>query len=143
MSKAKPCLGYTDCKTVKLDLDNMSYSDVQEIVTSTMNRFNLKGRLILKSSKNCYHAVFDQYVSWAENVAIMSWVALVLLRKNPKVVKWFLMQCIKGSSTLRVTPKKDKPAPRIVAKFGDQSHAIANFLKERERIKKIYNQIIV
>jgi hypothetical protein len=142
MSKAKPCLGYTDCKTVKLDLDDMPYSKVKEIVTLTMNKFNLGGWLILKSSKNCYHAVFNRYVSLAENVSIMAWVALVLLRKNPKVVKWFLMQCIKGSSTLRVTPKKEKPAPRIVNKDGERNHAIANFLKEREKIKRIYRSIL-
>ena len=51
------------------------------------------------------------------------------------------MQLIKGASTLRVTPKKEKPSPRVVYKFGEQSHAIANFLKERERIKRIYRSI--
>ena len=110
MLRVKPCIGYTDCETVKLDLDDMSYSRTKEVVTMTMILFNLGGYLILKSSRNCYHAIFDRNVWWGENVAIMAKVTLMLLVKNPKVLKWFLMQCIKGSSTLRVTPKNEKPA---------------------------------
>jgi hypothetical protein len=139
--KAKPILGYTDCKTVKLDLDDMPYLKVKEIVILIMNLFDLGGYLILKSSDNCYHVVFDRYVSWGQNVAIMARVSLLLIKKNTKVLKWFLMQCIKGSSTLRVTPKKDKPAPRVVFTFSEQNHAVTNFLKERERIKRIHRSI--
>jgi hypothetical protein len=141
MLKVKPILGYSDCKTVKLDLDNMASSTVKEINTRTMNWFNLGGYLTLKSSRKCYHSIFDRYVSWAENVAIMAWIALNLFTKNPKVTKWFLLQCIKGSSTLRITPKKDKPSPRIVDWSGEQNHAIQNFLKERKRIKRIYHSL--
>ena len=141
MLKVKPFIGYSDCETVKLDLDDMSFSRVKEIVIITMNLFNLGGYVILKSSRNCYHAVFDRNVVWGENVAIMAKVSLMLRFKNPKVLKWFLMQCIKGSSTLRVTPKNEKPSPRIVYTFGEQNHAITNFLKERERIKRIHRSI--
>jgi hypothetical protein len=141
MSKAKSCLGYSDCRTVKLDLDDMPYSRAKEIAILITNLFDLGGYLILKSSDNCYHVVFNRYVSWTENVAIMGRVSLLLLKENPKVMKWFLMQCIKGSSTLRVTPKKDKLAPRVVYKNGKQNRAINNFLKDRKRIKKIHKRI--
>jgi len=103
-----------------------------------MKRFRLKGFIILRSSKNCYHVVFDHYVSWVRNLSIVAWVAL--LSQNKGLIKWLLMQCVKRAS-LRVTPKKEKPSPRVVYKFSEQNHAIAEFLKERKRIKRIYRSL--
>lgn len=140
MSKVKPILGYTDCITVKLDLDDMPYSEVKEIALKTTYYCDMQGFLILKSSKKCYHVVFNRYVTWEENVSIMGWVTLQLFRKYPKVAKWFFMQCIKGSSTLRATSKLEKPAPRIVSRFGMQNQGIENFLGARKVAKYAHIQ---
>ena len=47
------------------------------------------------------------------------------------------MQCIKESSTLRVSTKNDKPPPRIVLRVGKQDDSARNFLQLRKTIKRI------
>ncbi|MEM3673799.1 MAG: hypothetical protein QW468_06245 [Candidatus Bathyarchaeia archaeon] len=51
------------------------------------------------------------------------------------------MQCVKGSSTLRVSTKKDKPEPRIVYRYGSQDGQIAEFLAYRSLIKGIIRKL--
>ena len=48
-----------------------------------------------------------------------------------------LWQCIKGSSTLRVAPKGDKPSPRIVFRYWKQDNQIQEFLRYQRFIKRI------
>ena len=134
-SKAEPILGFTDRNTVKLDLDNMSFKSAKDWAILVLEKHKLKGFVILKSSKKCYHVVFDRYVSWDENLSIVGWVAI--LSKNIKVKDYALMQSIKMSSTLRVAPKGNKPSPRIVYRYGRQNHAIKDFLEYRQLIKRI------
>jgi len=104
-----------------------------------MRWFKLKGFIILKSSKNSYHVVFDKKVSWRKNVHIMAWVCL--LSKHKKLTGWFIMQCIKEGSTLRVSAKKEKPEPRIVYRYGSQNGQIAEFLAYRSLIKGIIRKL--
>lgn len=70
-----------------------------------MKWFKLEGYLILKSSQNRYHVVFNRQISMPENMRIMSWIALQ--SHNLGLHKWFLMQCIMKSSTLRVSNKRE------------------------------------
>jgi hypothetical protein len=128
-------LGITDTETVKLDFDNTPFKTVKYWAFRTMKWFKLKGFIILKSSKNSYHVVFDKKVSWKDNVKIMAWVSL--LSQNKALTKWFIMQCIKEGSTLRVSAKKEKPQPRLVYHFGSQNNQIAEFLAYRKIVKSI------
>jgi hypothetical protein len=130
-----PILGYTDKSTVKLDFDDASFKSVKYWALRTMNWFRLRGFIILKSSKNHYHVVFDRSVTWKRNMHIMAWVCVE--SKNTGLIKWFLMQCIKESSTLRVSKKKEKLSPRIVFRYSKQDNEIKRFLKYRKFIKKI------
>ena len=100
-----------------------------------MRYFKLEGLLILESSKNCYHVIFDKKVSWSENLSIVGRV--VLMTQYKLLQKWHLMQCIKQSMTIRVSPKGDKPSPRIVCREGNQDEQIMNFLFYRVMIKRI------
>jgi hypothetical protein len=50
---------------------------------------------------------------------------------NVPIMRWFVMQCIKGEPTLRVGVKGDKPRPRLVHRFGRQEHGVREFLKFR------------
>ncbi len=134
-SKASPILGFSDAETVKLDFDEASFSSVKYWALRAMKWFKLRGFLVLKSSKKCYHVVFDREVSWAENIRVVAWVAL--LSHSRGLQKYCLMQCIKGCSTLRMSQKQDKPAPRIVYRFGKQSRNIKNFMKNRHLVSKI------
>jgi hypothetical protein len=132
-------LGITDQETVKLDFDNTPFRTVKYWAMRTMKWFKLKGFIILKSSENSYHVVFDRKVSWKENVKIMAWVSL--LSQNKNLQKWFIMQCIKEGSTLRVSAKKEKPEPRIVFRFGSQTNQIAEFLAYRKVVKSIVRKL--
>ena len=115
-SQGKPIFGFTDTETVKLDFDNTPLKQVKYWASKTMKRFKLEGYLVLKSSEDNYHVVFNRRVLWKENMKIVAWVSL--LSHNGMLEKWFLMQCIKEGSTLRISPKKDKPSPRIVYREG-------------------------
>jgi abortive infection bacteriophage resistance protein len=129
-------LGITDQETVKLDFDKTPFRTVKYWAMRTMKWFKLKGFIILKSSKNSYHVVFDKKVSaWKDNVKIMAWVCL--LSKHKKLTGWFILQCIKEGSTLRVSEKKEKPQPRIVYRYGSQQNQIAEFLAYRKIVKSI------
>ena len=137
-SNPKPILGYTDNETVMLDFDNTPFQTVKYWALRTMKWFKLGGFLILKSSENCYHIVFNRKVSWSENMSIVAWVSLLSHHENLK--QWFLMQCIKQASTLRVSSKGMKPSPCIVYRFGDQREQIQGFLTYRRLIKTMYVQ---
>ena len=131
----KPIIGYSDTETVKLDFDNASFRTVRYWAKRAMKWFKLGGFLILKSSANHYHVVFNRCVSWSENIHVLAWVSL--LSHNKKAQRYALMQCIKESSTLRISPKKQKPSPRIVYRYGKQDEQISSFLHYRKLIKRI------
>jgi len=132
-------LGVTDTETVKLDFDQTPFRTVKYYAMETMKWHKLKGFIILKSSKNSYHVVFDKKVSWKDNVRIMAWVCLI--SKHQALTKWFLLQCVKKESTLRVSPKYNKPEPRIVYRYGSQDGMIAEFLAYRKVVKSIIRKL--
>jgi len=128
-------LGITDDETVMLDFDNTSFKWVKYWAMRACGWFKLEGFIILKSSEKNYHVVFNRKVSWSENMRIVAWISL--LSRNKGLTKWFLMQCIKGASTLRVSPKKDKPVPRVVFRYGSQGNGVAEFLAYRKIVRNI------
>jgi hypothetical protein len=128
-------LGITDTETVKLDFDKTPFKTVLYWAFRTMKWFRLKGFIVLKSSENCYHVVFDCKVSWSRNVKVMAWVCL--MSQHKLLTKWFIMQCIKQASTLRVSAKGQKPEPRVVFRYGSQENQIAEFLAYRKLVKDI------
>jgi len=128
-------IGITNTETVKLDFDDASFKTVRYWAKRAMRWFKLGGFLILKSSANHYHVVFNRCVSWSENMHVLAWVSL--LSHNKKAQRYTLMQCIKEASTLRVSPKKQKPSPRIVYRYGKQDEQISSFLHYRKLIKRI------
>jgi len=132
-------MGVTDTETVKLDFDNTPLKTVKYWAFRTMKWFKLEGFVILKSSEGNYHVVFNRPVSWCENMRIVAWVSL--LSGNPMLEKWFMLQCIKEGSTLRVSPKRDKPSPRIVYRFGEQDKQIKEFLAYRKLVKSIWKKV--
>jgi len=134
--------GCTDEETVKLDFDDTLFKTVKYWALRAMKRFKLEGFIILKSSKKCYHVVFNRKVTWKENMSIVAWVTLHNITKR-KVVKWFLMQCIKGGSTLRISPKRDKGSPRIVFRHGRENGQVEGFLRFRQKVKNIIRRLKV
>jgi len=139
MSVLKFILGLTDAETVKLDFDETTFKNVKYWADRTRKWFKLGGYIILKSSKGCYHVVFNRSVSWTQNLNVVAWVGLH--SQNSGLIKWLLMQCIKQSSTLRISPKREKPSPRIVFRHGKQDQQISSFLKMRDLTKKIIKKL--
>ena len=132
-------IGFSDTETVKLDFDNVPFKTAKYWTERAMKWFRLGGFMILKSSEKCYHVLFNRPVSWSENMRIVAWVALQ--SRNQGLVRWLLMQCIKQSSTLRISPKREKPSPRIVFRFGKQDKQINDFDKNRHLIKQIIKRL--
>jgi len=132
-------LGYTDQQTVMLDFDTTSLKTVRYWASRAMKWFKLEGYIILRSSLNNYHVVFNRRVSLEENMRIVAWVALQ--SNNPMLEKWFLMQCIKEGSTLRVSPKLDKGSPRIVFRHGKENGQIESFLRFRKLMKNMIRKL--
>jgi hypothetical protein len=65
----------------------------------------------------------------------MNWVCLE--SGNADLQRYVRMQCIKKSSTVRVSGKKgkrDRPVPRIVFRFGKQNMQVKKFLETRKFI---------
>ena len=138
-SKAKPILGYSDTETVKLDFDNTAFCLVKYWAFKAMRKFRLEGFIILKSSESSYHVVFNRPVSWSENMRVLAWVSL--LSHNEALTKYLLMQCIKESSTLRVSEKQEKASPRIVFRQAKQDEQIKSFLEFRGILKGIERKL--
>lgn len=111
------CVGFTDDETVMLDLDNLSFREVKRLARRALEFWGLGGFLVLRSSVGSYHVVFDRAVSWGENLQVVAWA--VLDSGSEGLKKWLVMQCRKGSSTLRVSPKGEKKSPRIVYREGN------------------------
>ena len=132
-------LGYSDTETVKLDFDRTPFRVVRRWADRTSEWFKLEGYIILKSSKDSYHVVFNRTVTWPENLKIVAWVCLQ--SHHNRLLRWMLMQCIKQSSTLRVSSKGNKPPPRIVIRDGSQNGQIASFLGFRNLVKSITRQL--
>lgn len=141
---------------VKVELD-IRYSKRQAIRIGHIlnNRYDLDGFLIEQSSTTThkienadysktvfrhrthgYHIIFNRKVSEMENHSIIAWLCLYL--KDENLTKWFLMQCIKQTITLRIGFKGNKRPPKIVYRFGNQDKMIADFLDNRQFILDLF-----
>lgn len=119
----------------------MSFRMARDWARRAMKWHRLEGFLLLKSSNNNYHAVFNRKVDWSDNMRVVAWVAL--LSRKPKLQRWLLMQCIKQGATLRVGPKGDKSPPRIIYRNGREDGQIREFLEFRKLVKRIMRRLEV
>ena len=144
-------LGNWNRSMVMLDFDEMSLDEVKYWCFLILNHFKLRGFAILESSRKemkvtlpdftycfvrCnYLAVFDKSVSWERNVEIMNWASLVC--HSESLSKYVVMQCIKRSSTLRLSSKGDKPPPQLIYQYGSIDGKVREFLETRELVLNI------
>ena len=140
-NQANPIYGYSDTETVMVDFDDTPLRVVKNFALRALEFHKLDGFIILKSSENSYHVVFDRPVKWSENMRIIAWLSLI--SKNEKLKMYLVMQCIKQSSTLRISQKGKKPAPRIVNRFGKQNMQIKKFVAYRKQVKEIEKKIVL
>jgi len=100
-----------------------------------------KGKVSYRYFEKNYLVAFDRPVSWIKNVHIINWIALE--SGSVDLQKWVTMQCIKESSTLRFSPKIDKPSPKIVYRYGSQNNQIKELLETRRIILNIVKNSLV
>jgi hypothetical protein len=105
-----------------LDLDNTTLKESSAIAEKYTNRFRLKGYLILRSSDNNYHVVFNRYLTWKKT---LEYLFKIVWRYHyhehgikPSLTYWAILQACKGSETLRISTKNKKRTPKIVRKHG-------------------------
>ena len=67
---------------------------------------------------------------------VMAW-ACFINKFNSSLLRWFVMQCIKRSSTLRFGNKREKPPPRIVCRQGLEDKRIVVYLGSRVLARSI------
>ena len=119
---------------MKLDFDGEVFRKVKYWAERGLENFRVGGYVILKSSRDHYHVLFNRTVCWEVNTKIMAWVAV--LSRNAGLRKWVLMQLIKGASTLRVSCKGDKASLLIVFREGRQDQETGAFVRWRRLIRK-------
>lgn len=92
-------LGSSCCSCVMFDWDDVDYADVKYWSFAVYGWFHLWEFMILRSSPDHYHTVFDRPVDWVTNIHAMAWAAEQ--SGFPEgLCRYLVMQIIKGSSTL-------------------------------------------
>jgi hypothetical protein len=156
-SSGNVIIGNWSRNTVQVDFDKMPFDKVKYYAHRVNNFFfggksgfiifessrkehiakekGKKGKVTFRYFEKNYLVAFDRPVNWIKNVHIMNWIALE--SGSVDLQKWVTMQCIKESSTLRLSPKIDKPSPKIVYRYGSQNNQIKELLETRRIILNI------
>ena len=125
--------GFTTSKGLMLDLDNTSLKETKSISEHYCKRFKLEGYLILRSSPNNYHVVFNRYLSWrktTEYLAKIQWRHMYHRHGDkPHLIFWITLQLCKGSETLRISSKKHKHKPHVVLFYGKTDKLINDYMQ--------------
>jgi hypothetical protein len=128
-----PMITYSSYCTVMSDFDSDVYRNVKALAHRICNRYRLQGYLILLSSKNHFHVVYNRRVSWAINMEILAYTCMQ--SGNKSLTAWFLQQCHKHYSSLRVNCKGRKHSPRIVYVYGRIDGQVRDYLEFRSLFK--------
>jgi hypothetical protein len=135
--KPKFVYGFTTTHGLLLDLDNTTLAETRKIAKKYMERFKLQGYMILRSSENNYHVVFNRYLSWKK---VLNYLFKIVWYYHyhqhgikPSLTYWAILQACKESETLRISRKENKAKPRIIETKGKNDKLIRdykNFMRE-------------
>lgn len=114
------CIGFTTTKGVCLDLDNISEFKARKIAQHTYEKYKLEGYLIMKSSNNHYHIIFNKYITWRKVGQIIFGLYIV--------TAWGIWQMRKGEITLRISKKNMKNKPKEIMRKGKTDKLIKDYL---------------
>ncbi|MEM1540859.1 MAG: hypothetical protein QXJ07_05710 [Candidatus Bathyarchaeia archaeon] len=137
-------VGFSDRHTVMVDFDDTSLKRVKSVAEYVCRRFRLEGFIVLKSSEGNYHVVFNRPIpDWETTLQHICFIGSIT--DNPEVWKWIVMQGVKGSATLRVSPKPSnphiKPSPRIVYRYGVLDKQVKEFLAFGKLVLNVLRRI--
>ena len=121
------CIGFVTTKGLMLDLDHASLRKATRIAEALLRDHKLEGYLVVRSSENNYHLVFNRYLSWRT-------IGKILFNQW-NCISWGIWQIRKGELTLRVSSKNEKNKPKIVKRVGKQDKLIADYLEIYERVE--------
>jgi len=114
------CVGFTTTKGLCLDLDNMNEFKVRKLSQYIFEKYKLEGYLIMKSSKNHYHVIFNKYISWRKTG--------IIIFSLYSTVAWGIWQIRKGEITLRISEKNGKNKPEEIFRKGKTDNLIKDYL---------------
>lgn len=120
-------IGTAHSNYVQLDFDNMEFEEVKKICNSALKTFKLQGYLIIESSKNHYHVIFNKRLSYKNALQVLAWVSLEV--NKIEVYRYIMQQLLKDETTLRLTKKRKKPIPKPIFVKGKQNGGIKWYLR--------------
>ena len=125
-------MGFTTNKGLLLDLDNTTLKETKKIAEKYVKRFKLEGFLVVRSSENNYHIIFNRYLSWKKTIEyLFKIVWLYHYHKHgdkSHLTFWAILQACKGSSTLRISKKKHKRVPHVIGTWGKTDKLINDYM---------------
>lgn len=124
-------IGFVTQKGVCLDLDYITEKSVQKLAEYLLKRYRLKGYLLVKSSPEHYHLIFNRYTSWNQ--------ALRIVFSVYKAVEWGIWGARKGELTLRLSKKKGKNIPQLLKIVGKTDKLIRQYLEMYKEYLEIYH----
>lgn len=137
--------GFTTEEGIILDLDNTTLEEAKKIAFCYLKEFKLQGFIIMKSSKNNYHVIFDKVLKWKSVVSILSAIMYDFYfekhDEKPHLTKWIIQQFIKCSETVRLNEKGKKPIPKFIYEYGKQQGLINSYIEnysETNKKKRIF-----
>ena len=119
-----------------LDMDDITEREARRHVERLMLRFRLGGYVLLRSSSDGWHVVFDRRTNW-RNVLRVAFACPPCRKRHKGRLSWAELQAIKGYATLRVGNKGRKHAPRIVEIRGNRKGQVAEFLAFYRRFRNL------
>ena len=123
------CVGFATSRGVLLDLDNMTLKKAKWIAKTLLDEFKLEGFILIRSSANNYHAVFNKYVSWKT-------ITQVLFSRF-ECVRYAVQQMQNGHLALRISPKNGKNKPKILIETGKTDKLITDYLEVFKKFQKV------
>jgi hypothetical protein len=122
------CVAFVTVKGVLLDLDNMTFKKAKWIAETLLKKHRLEGFLLIRSSRRCYHAVFNRYLSWKK-------ITEVLFSMH-ECIRYAVQQMQNGHLALRISPKNGKNKPKVLIETGKTDKLIKDYLEVFKKFQK-------
>lgn len=125
-------LGFTTSRGVLLDLDNVNLASVKRLCVVMLkhkrfryikSKIDLEGYLIIRSSPNHYHVVFNKYLTFKNALIIASTVRI------GNIAPWLLERIKHGEFTIRISTKNNSNKPEIILQVGKSTSLIKDYLQ--------------
>ena len=124
-------IGFTTTEGVCLDLDYITQEKADKRAVHLLERYKLEGYLLIESSPDHYHVVFNRYTDWRETTQIVF--------STFKAIEWGIWQARKGELTLRLSEKNGKNIPQLIKCVGKTDKLIKDYLKMYKGYLEIFH----